>query len=146
MPGSRGPRCRTQVTPVGQSSFGRRSMKYQSIEEGSHLFKGNLAPEPGCRGRKIFQRIACLALFAGISIVPALAQNTSADVVGTATDASGAVLSGATVVLTDVNTHDQRTATSGGAGEFTFTLLKPGTYSLTVTAPGFKTFKVDSFN
>jgi hypothetical protein len=121
-------------------------MKYQSMQEGSHVVKGNRAPEPGCRTRHIFQRIACLALFVAVSIVPVLAQNTTADVVGTATDASGAVLSGATVVLTDVNTHDQHTATSGGAGEFTFTLIKPGTYSLTVTAPGFKTFKVDSFN
>ena len=78
--------------------------------------------------------------------VKLLAQNTTADVVGTVTDASGAVVPNATVVLTDVNTHETRTLKSGSSGEFTFTLLKPSTYSLSATAAGFKTFQVESFN
>ena len=77
--------------------------------------------------------------------VPMLAQNTTADVVGTATDVAGAVVPGATIVLTDVNTHEKRTIKAGSGGEYTFTLLKPGTYSLAVTADGFKTFQINSF-
>jgi hypothetical protein len=80
------------------------------------------------------------------AVSPAFAQNTTADVVGTATDVSGAVVPGATVVLTDVNTHDKRTVTAGSSGEYTFTLLKPGTYSLNVTASGFKTFQIANFS
>jgi len=47
--------------------------------------------------------------------------------------------------LTDVNTHDTRTIKSGSEGEFTITLLKPSTYSLSATAPGFKAFQISSF-
>ena len=77
---------------------------------------------------------------------PLFAQNTTADVVGTATDATGAVIPNATVELTDVNTHDKRTVQTGSGGEYTFTLLKPSTYSLSVTAPGFKSFQISAFN
>ncbi|MEZ2347681.1 carboxypeptidase regulatory-like domain-containing protein [Terriglobus sp. RCC_193] len=89
--------------------------------------------------------IAIAGIFAA-AVSPAFAQNTTADVVGTATDVSGAMVPNATVVLTDVNTHDKRTVTAGSSGEYTFTLLKPGTYSLTVTSPGFKTFQIANFN
>ncbi len=89
------------------------------------------------------QRVGLLAAF---TAAPMLAQNTTADVVGTVTDSTGAVVPGATIELVDVNTHDTRTAHAGSAGEYTFTLLKPSTYMLTVTAPGFKTFKIVSFN
>ncbi len=86
------------------------------------------------------------ALLATAASTPAaFAQNTTADVVGTVTDATGAVIPNATVEITDVNTHDKRTVQSGSGGEFTFTLLKPSTYSLTATAPGFKSFQIASF-
>ena len=88
--------------------------------------------------------LACLLVLPASS--PMLAQNTTADVVGTVTDQSGAVIPNATVQLVDVNTHETRTAQSGSAGEYTFTLLKPSTYSLAASAPGFKTFKIASFN
>jgi len=89
--------------------------------------------------------MAIAGIFAA-AVSPAFAQSTTADVVGTATDISGAVVPNATVVLTDINTHDKRTVTAGSAGEYTFTLLKPGTYSLTVTASGFKTFQISTFS
>ncbi|MBS1823075.1 MAG: TonB-dependent receptor [Acidobacteria bacterium] len=74
------------------------------------------------------------------------AQNTTADVVGTVTDSTGAVIPGAKVELTNVNTQEKRVVTSGASGEYAFTLLKPSPYSLTVTAPGFKVFKISSFS
>lgn len=80
------------------------------------------------------------------AVSPAFAQSTTADVVGTATDVSGAVVPNATVTLTDVNTHTTRTVKAGSGGEYTFTLLNPGTYSLSVTAQGFKAFQINSFN
>ena len=91
-------------------------------------------------------RTLAMAAVLATAVSPAFAQTTTADVVGTTTDVSGAVVPGATVVLTDVNTRDKRTVTAGSSGEFTFTLLKPGTYSLTVTSPGFKTFQIATFN
>ena len=70
--------------------------------------------------------------------VPAAAQVTSADVLGTVTDASGAIVAGAKVTLTNLGTHVSQTAVSNSAGDYTFSLLIPGSYSLTIAAPGFK--------
>jgi hypothetical protein len=88
-------------------------------------------------------RVGVLLAFASM---PILGQNTTADVVGTAIDSTGAVVSNATIELIDVSTLDKRTVQSNSAGEYTFTLLKPSTYALVVTAPGFKTFKIVSFD
>jgi hypothetical protein len=88
-------------------------------------------------------------LIGGIAIAfagaPMLAQSTTADVVGTVTDTTGAVVPNAKIELINTETHETRTITAGPTGEYTFTLLKPSRYSLTVTAQGFKAFKIDSF-
>lgn len=90
-------------------------------------------------------RATTLLLAIAVAASPAFAQNTTADVVGTATDSTGAVVPGATVELSNVDTQEKRVVTSGGGGEYTFTLLKPSRYSLTVTAAGFKVFKINLF-
>src|SRR5450432_496077 len=62
----------------------------------------------------------------------------SGDVTGTVTDPQGAVVSGATVTLTnDVDGHMQ-TATTNASGLYRFSFLKVGDYKLSVTATGFK--------
>ena len=86
-------------------------------------------------------------LFALVSVVllsqmPALAQETSADILGTVSDPSGAVVPGASVKLTNLGTQITQATTSNSVGDFVFTLLTPGKYSLSVTAPGFKTVVV----
>lgn len=58
---------------------------------------------------------------------------------GTVTDPSGAIVSGATVTITNPETGETHTTTSSNSGEFTFALLKPGNYTLTITKEGFKT-------
>jgi hypothetical protein len=70
--------------------------------------------------------------------IKVVAQESSADVLGTVTDATGAVIPGATVTLTNLGTQVQQQTTSNSSGDYVFTLLKPGTYSLSVAAPGFK--------
>jgi hypothetical protein len=67
------------------------------------------------------------------------AQLTTADIVGTVTDPSGALVANATITLVNVDTHDQRNGTTNSSGDFQFTLLAVGHYTLTVAAPGFKT-------
>lgn len=79
-----------------------------------------------------------LALFL-CSVPAALAQLTTADIVGTVTDATGAVIPNASVTLLNLDTHDQRTATANGSGDYQFALLPVGHYSVTIKAPGFKT-------
>jgi len=72
------------------------------------------------------------------------AQETTADVVGTVTDSTGAIVPGATLTITNTTTQLTRQVTSNGSGDYVFSLLKPGTYSLSVAAPGFKTVLVPS--
>jgi len=80
----------------------------------------------------------CLLLF----VKPTMAQQNTADVVGTVTDSTGAVIPNATVTITNVGTNISQTVTSAENGDYTFTLLQVGTYSLKVESNGFKTFSV----
>jgi len=66
------------------------------------------------------------------------AQLSTADIVGTVTDPSGAVIPNANVILTDLGTKEQRSSTTSAGGDFNFSLLPVGSYSVTVSKPGFK--------
>ncbi len=66
------------------------------------------------------------------------AQLTTADILGTVTDATGAVVPNAQVTAKNLATGETRNVTTGASGDYTFSLLQPGHYSVTVTASGFK--------
>ncbi len=68
----------------------------------------------------------------------ALAQLTTADILGTVTDQTGASIANATVTLINLGTNEHRTVQSNGSGDFTFTLLSVGHYSVSVKAAGFQ--------
>jgi hypothetical protein len=68
----------------------------------------------------------------------ATAQLSTADIVGTVTDASGAQVPNAKVTVVNADTHETRTGNSSATGDYQFTLLPVGRYTVTVTAPGFK--------
>ena len=68
-----------------------------------------------------------------------LAQSTTADMTGTVTDDTGAIIPNATVTLTNAGTGETRIAKTTETGDYTFTLLNPGSYSIKVESPGFKT-------
>ncbi len=83
----------------------------------------------------------CLA-FSLLIMLPAThaaAQDTGI-VTGTVVDASGQVLPGATIALTNEATIDVRTLTSNERGEFTFRAVPPGRYTVTVELAGFRKF------
>ena len=93
--------------------------------------------KPGFNAGSFLQRIVfTMLLIFGVSA--ARAQLTTADILGTVTDSTGAVIPGAPVTLRNLATSDTRTAATDRSGNFDFTLLQPGHYSLTVTATGFK--------
>ena len=74
-------------------------------------------------------------------VAAAQAQNITGSIAGVVTDASGAVLSGATVTVTNTDTGVTiRTVKTGSSGEYSAPLLPIGNYSISVSAPGFKTF------
>jgi Carboxypeptidase regulatory-like domain/TonB dependent receptor len=70
--------------------------------------------------------------------IPAAAQLTTADILGTVTDSAGAVVPGAKVTVVNTETSVSRTLQTNGSGEYVFNLLPPGQYTVTVEAPSFK--------
>ncbi len=63
---------------------------------------------------------------------------TSATLGGRVEDAGGALVSGASVAVTNVNTGWTQTNTCDGDGRFRFPYMQVGTYEMTVDAPGFE--------
>ncbi len=69
----------------------------------------------------------------------ASAQSIAGRIVGTVAGPDG-VIPGATVTVIDNQTKRERVVTASGEGAFTVPQLEAGTYTVTVTAQGFKTF------
>ncbi|MGH8247973.1 MAG: carboxypeptidase regulatory-like domain-containing protein, partial [Gammaproteobacteria bacterium] len=69
-----------------------------------------------------------------------LSQANSATFHGTVTDPSGAVVSGATVTLTNENTRAAMVKKTASSGDFVFTFVPVGVYALRIEASGFKTY------
>lgn len=70
------------------------------------------------------------------------AQQTSATLVGTLTDANGAVVTNAQIKVVNLATGSARAAVSDGNGNYSFTFLPAGEYELTISAPGYKTRRI----
>jgi len=70
-----------------------------------------------------------------------LAQTATTSLRGTVYDAKGAVVSGATVTITNPSTGFSRTTKTDGQGSYQFLELQPAKYNLTVNAAGFAALK-----
>ena len=81
--------------------------------------------------------MVCLSL---ILISRAQAQVTTADVIGTVTDQSGAIVADAKVSATNDATGVVARANVSSSGDYDLTELQVGSYTVRVSAPGFKTF------
>src|SRR5438034_10538743 len=94
--------------------------------------------------RRMHLRTLFLSLTTLILMTPAIAAAqggaTTATLSGTASDATGGVLPGVTVTLTDRATNRTRTAVTNGSGLYRFAGLAPGTYSAVADLQGFAKF------
>jgi len=88
--------------------------------------------------------LAMLVTFVGVGSLPA--QNTEATVLGTVKDPSGAVVAGATVRLTNQGTNVKRSATTDRNGDYRFSGIEIGSYTLTIEATGFQTEDFSQFD
>ncbi len=79
--------------------------------------------------------ILCLAAATGHC------QVSTATITGVVQDSGGAVIPGANVVLTQVQTNATAKAVSGDRGAFSVQALPVGPYSMNVTAPGFSNYE-----
>ncbi len=84
-------------------------------------------------------RFACAALTLLLALPAAFAQSTTQTVQGLVTDSSGAVIPGATITLTNIDTGVQQTTQSNATGNYTFTLVLVGNYEVRCESAGFKT-------
>jgi hypothetical protein len=82
-------------------------------------------------------RLIGLVVLALAACLGSFAQSISGDLAGTIYDASGATIPNATIVGKNDATGVETTTKSAATGEYHLGNLPPGTYTVTVTAPGF---------
>ena len=71
-------------------------------------------------------------------VLPVKAQVDTGTILGTVHDASGAVVPGAKVTVSNEGTAFTETTNTSGSGTYVFTPLRIGTYTVEVEQPGFK--------
>jgi len=90
-------------------------------------------------------RLVFLVVAIAVLSAEALGQGeTTSAIVGQATDATGAVVPGATVTVTSHDTGSKRSAKTDEAGRFNFPQLKPGSYAVRIEAQGFEPQEADN--
>ncbi|HEY7284546.1 MAG TPA: carboxypeptidase regulatory-like domain-containing protein, partial [Vicinamibacterales bacterium] len=91
---------------------------------------------------RLFFTAALVAL--GMALTPTIASAQTSAIAGTVKDTSGAVLPGVTVEVSSPALIERtRSTITDGSGQFKIDQLRPGTYSITFTLPGFNTVKRD---
>lgn len=94
-----------------------------------------------CKLRSLSMLAAMLFLVALILTSLSVAQNiVTGGITGTVTDPSGAVVSDAKVSLKSNSTGETQTTITGSTGLFNFPLLKPGSYTVSISQPGFHSY------
>src|SRR6266508_1120998 len=96
--------------------------------------------------RHVCSRLAFLSLVVLLVVCgagAAWAQGTSS-LRGVVTDPQKAVIPGATITITNTATGLSRSVISDDTGNYTFTQVPPGTYSVKMELTGFKTVVYDN--
>ncbi|HLJ17558.1 MAG TPA: TonB-dependent receptor, partial [Bryobacteraceae bacterium] len=91
---------------------------------------------------KVLTKIALSGVLLVANLLVLRAQ-TNGSIVGTAYDASGAVIPKAKVSLTNVNTQAKRTADTDSSGNYVFSELPPGVYNVSAAFSGFQNATVE---
>jgi hypothetical protein len=89
----------------------------------------------------LFLAVACLSISIALPVAHGQTLGSTASLSGVVSDPSGARVPNASVTLSNPEKGFMRTFTTDAEGNFSFALLPAATYTLTVEAAGFKTFK-----
>jgi hypothetical protein len=84
--------------------------------------------------------VASLAVFVLIAAL-SFGQQLTGTLSGTTMDTTGAVVANAKVTMKNQLSGDTRTTVSNGSGYFSITAVQPGTYTVNVSAAGFKSWE-----
>src|SRR6185436_15579241 len=88
---------------------------------------------------KRFLFSAIMLALSAILVMPAAAQSlTSGDITGVVTDPTGAVVANATVTAKNAETGTTQTQNTNAQGAYRFSLLSPGTYTVSASAKNFQ--------
>src|SRR5205809_211732 len=114
----------------------------QSLVESQRLEKRS--DQRARKGRVVMGRtVQRLVVFAVVGLFPSILY-AQASITGTVKDALGALLPGVTVEASSPALIEKtKSAVTDGTGQYRIVDLRPGTYSLTFTLPGFTTVKRD---
>jgi len=95
---------------------------------------------------KSFQKgswtIASLIVFMLAFALTAFSQTSNGTIAGVVTDSTGAAVTNATVVVTNVQTGETHKTGTNSVGAYRFDSVLPGIYQVAVTAPGFAETKL----
>jgi hypothetical protein len=92
---------------------------------------------------KAISRLLSLLVLIALASPLLLAQGFRGAINGTVTDSTGAVVPNAAVTALDTSTNVSYHAASSSAGEFAFSNLPVGSYTIGIAVPGFATAKYD---
>src|SRR6266567_3036650 len=87
---------------------------------------------------------ATIVVALGLSVSVLAQTGTEGSILGTVTDASGALIPGATVVITNIETGITKRVDADSTGYFQVLALVRGLYSVTVSRAGFATWQLQS--
>src|SRR5262245_57693880 len=90
------------------------------------------------------RRLFLLFLLPLVAAIPAAAQQTTATVLGTISDPSGAAVPGVSVQALNLATNVARETTSDSSGSYSIPNLPPGSYKVTASKTGFQTARLDN--
>src|SRR5262245_27180074 len=90
--------------------------------------------------------LAFVLLLAAVTVSSvANGQTPSAGVTGRVTDQNGAVVAGAIIKVTNLDTNISQQTATNESGDFVLPYLNPASYALEAQATGFRTYKRDNF-
>ena len=92
--------------------------------------------------REVSRTLMATGMLLSLSFSAAAQSATSGTVQGDVTDPSGSKIAGAQVKLIDLTTNSELTTKSNNSGRYVFVDVKPGTYDITFTMPGFSVHRV----
>ena len=83
--------------------------------------------------RNLLKSVTVLAMFS-----LAVSAQTTATISGTVYDQGGGVVAGATIVITNLDTQQERDLKTDGSGRYYAPALSPGRYKASAASPGFE--------
>jgi carboxypeptidase family protein/TonB-dependent receptor-like protein len=104
-----------------------------------------LTHRAGVRSQKSkgeFMRVRMVLAFVMLTAASLVAQTFRGTILGTVTDPSGAVVTGAKVTAKNMNTGLERTTQTSADGSYSIPELPVGTYAVTVSQSGFRTASI----